>query len=111
MNDLISRQAAIEAIESHIRTFAEPYKLTRDEEVMNYAFEVAASCVYNLPTTQERKRGHWIYKGKRGRFPVCECSVCGNAENADWAILGENVNYCPNCGAEMKGEDDDKKRS
>ena len=58
------------------------------------------------PTAQERTRGHWIYKGNRGRFPVCECSVCGNAENADWAILGENVNYCPNCGAEMKGEND-----
>lgn len=54
----------------------------------------------------ERKVGKWIYKGARGRFPVCECSVCGNTENADWAILGDNTNYCPNCGAMMKGEDD-----
>ena len=50
------------------------------------------------------KHGKWIYNGVRGRFPVCECSVCGNAENADWAILGDNVNYCPNCGTKMDGE-------
>lgn len=50
------------------------------------------------------RHGQWIYKGVRGRFPVCECSVCGNAENADWAVLGDNVNYCPNCGAKMDKE-------
>lgn len=50
------------------------------------------------------RHGRWIYKGVRGRFPVCECSVCGNVENADWAVLGDNVNYCPNCGAKMDGE-------
>lgn len=50
------------------------------------------------------RHGRWIYKGVRGRFPVCECSVCGNVENADWAVLGDNVNYCPNCGAKMDKE-------
>ena len=49
----------------------------------------------------EEKTGKWIYEGKRGRFPVCRCSVCGNEENADWAILGNNVNYCPHCGSRM----------
>ena len=49
----------------------------------------------------EVKHGWWLYEGKRGRFPVCRCSVCGNEENADWAVLGGNVNYCPNCGAKM----------
>lgn len=56
---------------------------------------------------QERKKGRWIYEGARGRFPVCRCSVCGNRENADWAVLLDNVNYCPNCGTEMGGEDDE----
>lgn len=57
------------------------------------------------PTIDSLKHGKWIYKGARGRFPVCECSVCGNAENADWAILGDNVNYCPHCGARMDEEE------
>ena len=50
------------------------------------------------------RHGKWIYSGIRGRFPACACSECGNVENADWAILGDNVNYCPNCGAKMDGE-------
>lgn len=49
----------------------------------------------------ERKKGKWIYDGKQGRFPACKCSVCGHYENADWTISG-SVNYCPNCGADMK---------
>ena len=62
--------------------------------------------VKEMPTIDAEpvKHGKWIYKGVRGRFPACECSVCGNVENADWAVLGDNVNYCPNCGAKMDGE-------
>ena len=47
------------------------------------------------------RHGMWEYKGKKGRFPACRCSICGNIENADWVILGDNVNYCSNCGAKM----------
>ena len=53
------------------------------------------------------RHGKWIYRGDRGRFPACECSVCGNVENADWTILGDNVNYCPNCRAKMMNEDEE----
>ena len=52
MKDLIERQAAIEAIEKHIRTAEEPYQLTYADKVMNHAFEIAASCVYNLSATE-----------------------------------------------------------
>ena len=52
MKDLIERQAAIEAIEKHIRTAEEPYQLTDADKVMNHAFEIAASCVYNLSATE-----------------------------------------------------------
>lgn len=53
-------------------------------------------------------QGKWIYEGARGRFPACRCSVCGNVENADWAMISGEVNYCPNCGTKMvKGEGDE----
>ena len=52
MNDLISRQAAIDAIEWHLRRADEIYLLTDTEKTMNHAFEIAASCVYNLPSAQ-----------------------------------------------------------
>ena len=45
--------------------------------------------------------GKWIYEGARGRFPACRCSVCENVENADWAMISGEVNYCPQCGARM----------
>lgn len=48
--------------------------------------------------------GKWIYEGARGRFTACRCSVCGNVENADWAMISGEVNFCPNCGAKMDGE-------
>ena len=66
------------------------------------------SIIDEQPTADVRevRHGHWIYKGNRGRFPACECSVCGNVENADWAILGDNVSYCPNCGAKMEIKND-----
>ena len=58
MDDLISRQAAIERIESHIRVGDELYPLTDTDKILNHAFEIAASCVYNLPSAQPEQR--WI---------------------------------------------------
>lgn len=64
-------------------------------------YKMFENALRSTPTIDPVKHGNWVYKGVRGRFPVCECSVCGNAENADWAILGDDVNYCPKCGAKM----------
>lgn len=65
--------------------------------------------INNFPAADvvEVRHGRWIYTGIRGRFPACKCSACGNVENADWALLGDNVNYCPNCGAKMDGGQDE----
>lgn len=77
-----------------------PLKKAQDN-VMNF-YRDALRYTFECEVDAEPvKHGQWIYKGAIGRFPVCECSVCGNAENADWAVLGDNVNYCPNCGAKM----------
>ena len=95
MNDLISRSAAIEAIEKHIRTAEEPYQLTDADKVMNHAFEIAASYVYNLSAAQpERKRGKWIDDGDPFMW---ECGCCGYRVKRY-----NNTRYCPNCGAEMR---------
>lgn len=65
MNDLISRQEAINRIESHIRALdgGEVYPLTETDKAINYALEVAASCVYNLPSAQQEQR--WIPVSER----------------------------------------------
>ena len=101
MNDYISRQAAIDAIESHIRVGDELYPLTHDDRVNNWGFEVSASCVYNLPSADVKKieHGYWINHTSE-LFPAdgtVECSVCHEHES----VLLAHDNYCPNCGAKM----------
>lgn len=102
-SDLISRQAAIDAIESHIRTAEEPYQLTRADEILNHAFEISASCVYNLPSA-EREKGEWVddvaYYDEQGcPCIVTRCNRCGG--------VGAISNFCPNCGADMRKEKND----
>jgi len=52
---------------------------------------------YLMPLPKERKEGKWIpYKLYLG--DELKCSVCGYG----WG--DEVYNFCPNCGAKMKGE-------
>lgn len=59
----------------------------------------------SLPTIEERKEGHWIFKtvfpNDKSEFPIgyLVCSVCGSHYSNSTPC-----NYCPNCGAKMKGE-------
>ena len=133
MNDLISRQAAIDSIEKHLRFGDELYPLTDTDKVLNHAFSIAASCVYNLPSAQQdctecaeydherhycqkycdvirRTLGEAKPERKTGKWIVVDdgcisgkCSVCG------WeAHMYEDdvvgMDYCPNCGARLEGE-------
>ena len=55
------------------------------------------------PTIEERKRGKWI-----NAYPDIEpnpmfmygiCSMCGYEQ-----AISNKLNFCPNCGAKMEGE-------
>lgn len=99
MDDSISRREAIEWVKNILVVHKYYHPHSRSRNVPN---DEVIDALEQVPATEpERKTGQWIYEGKRGRFPACRCSECGNIENADWAILGDNVNYCPNCGAYM----------
>ena len=52
MADLIDRNSAIDSIEHLLRQGDELYPLTETDRIMNHAFEIAASCVYNMPSAQ-----------------------------------------------------------
>lgn len=96
MNDLISRKAAIDRIESHLRFGDELYPLTETDKILNYAFEVAASCVYNLPSVQPRN-GEWIDYSDEG---YVECPFCHSATNCEGNK--DELHYCFSCGAELR---------
>ena len=81
MDDLISRQAAIEAVKQR-------EWLTED------AKEILEEVLTQLPSAQpERKKGEWFdgYRWQR-------CSLCKQTGKKSW-------NYCPNCGADMREDD------
>ena len=85
MDDLISRRAAIDAIESHIRTAEEPYQLSQTEKVLNHAFEIAASCVYNLPSAQTEHNTQLYTDGFVDGYAQCK------KDKAQWIPCSEKL--------------------
>jgi len=93
MNDLISRQAAIDALNGEIEITGR----TNAEAVKGYV-RLVKDRLERLPSAQpERKKGRWI-GGEIGR-----CSVCGHEGCASDIWNNCERKFCPNCGAEMKG--------
>ena len=43
--------------------------------------------------------GRWVMQ----KFPLTQCSVCAAVRDCEHEI---GLNYCPNCGAKMDGEED-----
>lgn len=100
--DCISRQAAIDAI------CTEGTRLERNGTVA--MVEIKQWCVgilEALPSAQpERKTGHWIKTARWGR--VYYCNQCRNYLDFDGVNAGRgSTNFCPNCGADMRGEQND----
>lgn len=46
------------------------------------------------------RNGRWYWKPIDERTSECTCSVCGQGGCDDF-------NYCPNCGAKMRGDTDE----
>ena len=91
--ELISREEAIKRIE---KVEQEP-NYQHDYEGWRDGLIIAENIVDELPTIEERKEGHWGYTDDM--YETFVCSVCG-FDTEDY----EKYNYCPNCGAYMKGE-------
>ena len=54
----------------------------------------------------DRPQGEWINKHEWANgFYERECSICGAMKPI--LMHTAKVNYCPNCGAKMKGADDE----
>lgn len=93
MSDLISRQDAIDVVRRGQEWFA-----PRETDADCIGFEVCEDIVKgleNLPSTD--RTGHWYLK--ENIYGVAYCSLC------DYELRADNTNFCPNCGARMKGGD------
>lgn len=103
MSDLIERQVAIDAFERFI------HELGIEDEPYNYG-EMALS-VQNVPSVEnkgeQRPKGHWItQRNIAHQKDYYYCSECREefSYDGETGIKMSDYNYCPNCGADMRGE-------
>ena len=105
MSDLISRQAAIDAIdvlcqEHRYKIPGKSETYSEYNEAWQDALDRAEGLIFNLPSAQpQRMRGKWIDVTKTGGAELWKCSECGELEL-------ENSYFCPNCGSDMGGDED-----
>ena len=108
MSDLISRQAAIDALdeirhalwEIDIPSPTVPEYVEHHEQVQSVwkLLDKKQKELYVLPSVQPRK-GKWI---KTEFLKLRECSCC----HVRWGMYDvENFDFCPNCGADMREGD------
>lgn len=76
--------------------------------------KVGADMRGEQPTIEPRKKGKWIIKDNPGTgWYRITCSECGEDVTSTAPCIGFYPNakvmwdFCPNCGADMRGEDDE----
>lgn len=102
-NDLISRQAAIEALEEVSKHYTDKGR----EWHPHINFMVQA--IKELPSADvpDRKVGNWIVVKRHEHYPSgkpyeqVQCPFCKMVDN------NGDGNFCGYCGADMKGENDE----
>ena len=106
MADYIERDAAIDAVRKYCNE--ECYYMTHEGKCLaECSTNIGAKRLKRVPVADvvERKKGTWIeggtyvWCGMHRRFPLA-CSCCGKT------ALDEPWYFCPNCGADMRGDDD-----
>lgn len=113
--DLISREALKKAVINNFDNLQAYFPKDFIEEIDNAPTvelekvkvgEIVKAYTKGFDTGVEtvRTKGEWIDINKQGKtgdgrtftFPITTCSVCKKS-------TGELYNFCPNCGADMKG--------
>lgn len=103
MSDLISREAAIEAITNYAKFLWNNYYERCNLADLTGMIDVIEA----LPTAE--KVGKWIIHSEVKNIyggTYIECSECGEKYVVQYI---EDEKFCRNCGAKMRGEEDDNK--
>lgn len=94
MNDYINREWLLDVVENIIKWDTE-----RDRNrIIHQVRELTPPA--DVRTVMH---GRWKKTGRWGK--VYRCDQCGNYLDFDGVNVGRgDANYCPNCGADMRGE-------
>lgn len=98
MNEYISREEAIK----ELREVYENEYPTASGDFDEYASHDVPNILRNMKATdvQPVKHGHWIEVTPRHS----KCSICDTTCLIAVYPISKNANYCPNCGADMRGD-------
>jgi len=91
MSELIYKQDAKDAVDMALDTI---------DHVPEWVYDILLNSLDKVPSAEPRKKGKWIDKSDDIDGAWNYCSVCG-----EQAI--DLYDFCPNCGADMRGEQDD----
>lgn len=109
MNDMISRQDALDAIEERIKAngYVNVALISELNRLDGY--------IRQLPSAQ--RKGKWLEKKVipvyENGFPLqsCKCSECDRYDTRPYMYYFFEPNFCGYCGAEMmKGESDGRQK-
>lgn len=100
-SDTISRQQAIDALRTCYDT--ETVTMDNGDEYINYGDAVGE--IEQLPSVQpERKKGKWVYNIGLKQFFCDQCGEPSLTYDDIYIYSMDFTNFCPNCGADMRGE-------
>ena len=107
----MTRKEAVEILEDEMYMIWETASEKAFAMKRNEAFDMAIKALEAMDNTEntlqhvgsvERLKGHWIK-----RFGSINCSVCKHSNWSDsFEDLVRSFNFCPNCGADMRGENE-----
>ncbi len=101
----ISKRKQIEEM-AEIITPADPYVICKGQSCLTCEFQdiskncYTAKALYNAGY-RKQSEGEWMSDKETPRL-IYKCSVCGDTIGYGMML---DANYCPNCGAKMKGKD------
>lgn len=82
--------------------------ITTEIEKSNFSMEqykadidTAYQCGYEQGKKDSNRKGHWI-RHDNGKYHWYLCSCCDAMAGSDEKMMA--YNFCPNCGADMRGE-------
>ena len=104
--DLISRADVEQTVEDNILCYTHsdrPIDQDPDTEchmAIRTALRMLRKDLRKLPSAHpERPKGEWVEKPHV--YGVAYCSLC------DYELHTNDTNFCPNCGADMRGDKDE----